>query len=180
MAARWTGPATLVLLALLAGCSTPAPQTSLNPAATRLDADPVRAAIRGAADSFAYPETLANRPQEAATAVAQLEFLAVEIMAKRTNIEFSGIVGPSLQAARSEMRDYLGIASTAQPQAVIDALLSVPPNLSRADIFTAGPAETLRRLSEMPRLAQANTASAMARQEMEFGPPEWMDVGLRR
>ncbi|MDB5370502.1 MAG: hypothetical protein JWP20_2060, partial [Roseomonas sp.] len=133
----------------------------------------VRADIRGAADAIAYPETLAKLPQEAATAVAQVEFLAVEIMAKRTSLNLSGIVGPALQAARNEMREYLGIAADAPPQAVIDALLTTPPALSQPALFTAGPQETLRRLSAMPRLPQANTATAMARQQMEFGPPEW-------
>jgi hypothetical protein len=167
----------LALLASLAACGSPQPpQTTLNAAATRLDTDPIRAAIRGAADTFAYPESVQNRPQEAATAVAQLESIAVEIMAGRTSINFSGIVGPALQGGRFEVRNYLGIAQDAPPQAVIDAMLATPPALGNAAIFTAGPAETLRRLSSMPRLAQANSATAVARQQMEFGPPEFPDL----
>jgi hypothetical protein len=174
MRAAWLAVA---VLAALAGCGAPQPpQTSLNAAATRLDADPVRAAIRGAADAFAYPETLQNRPQEAATAVSQLEFIAVEIMAGRTSLDFSGIVGPALQSGRFEVRNYLGIAQNAQPQSVIDALLATPPYLGDPSIFTLGPAETLRRLSAMPRLPQANSATAVARQQMEFGPPEFPDL----
>ncbi|MBO1079044.1 hypothetical protein [Roseomonas haemaphysalidis] len=169
----------LLLLASLAACATPPPPATLPPAASRLDADPVRAAIRGAADAFAYPESLAGRPEAAAIAVAQLEFLAVEVMANRTSLRLSGIVGPALQAARVEVRDYLGIAPGAAPQAVIDALLATPPDLSRPTLFTAGPAETLRRLSAMPRLPQANTGTAIARQQMEFGPPELEGFRLR-
>jgi hypothetical protein len=137
-----------------------------------LDYDPMRAAIRGAADAFAYPETLANQPREAAIAVAQLEFLAVEMMLPRHNLEFSGIIAPGLQAARHEVRAWLGVPQAAAPQAVIDALTANPPALSQPALFTAGPEETLRRLSAMPRLPQANTATAAARQELEFGPPD--------
>lgn len=167
----------ILLLASLAACGTAQPPpTALNAAATRLDADPVRAAIRGAADTFAYPESVQGKPQEAATAVAQLEFIAVEIMAARTSINFSGIVGPALQSGRFEVRNYLGIAQNAPSQAVIDALLAVPPALGNAAMFTAGPAETMRRLADMPRLPQANSATAVARQQMEFGPPEFPDL----
>jgi hypothetical protein len=167
----------LLLLGALGACGTPPPPPArLPPAARQLEADPVRAAIRGAADAFAYPESLAGQPQVAATAVAQLEFLAVEIMAGRTSLNLSGIVGPALQAARSEVRGYLGIPESAAPQAVIDALSANPPDLSQPALFPAGAAETLRRLSSMPRLPQANTGTAMARQEMEFGPPSEFDV----
>lgn len=169
----------LLALAMLAACSTPPPPATLTPAASRLDTDPVRAAIRGAADAFAYPESLAGRPEAAAIAVAQLEFLAVEIMANRTSLRLSGIVGPALQAARTEVRGYLGIPESAPSQPVIDALLATPPNLSQPALFPAGAAETLRRLSAMPRLPQANTGTAIARQQMEFGPPEFDSLRLR-
>lgn len=171
---RGAAAAALTLLAL-AGCTPPAPAT-LPPVASQLDYDPMRAAIRGAADAFAYPEALANRPREAAIAVAQLEFLAVEMMTPRRNLDFSGIIAPGLQAARYEVRSWLGIPHSAPPQAVIDALTANPPQLSQPALFTAGPDETLRRLSAMPRLPQANTATAAARQELEFGPA---DVDIR-
>ncbi|MDB5369914.1 MAG: hypothetical protein JWP20_1472 [Roseomonas sp.] len=168
----------LGLLSLLAGCTTPPPQTTLTQAATRLDSNPVRAAIRGAATVFADPGSVAGKPREAAIAVAQLEFLAVEIMAKRTNLDLSGIVGPSLQGARSEVRDYLSIPAPAAPQEVIDALLATPPALAQPAIFTAGPEETLRRLSALPRLPQANAATSMALEQMEFGLQE-IDISMR-
>jgi hypothetical protein len=165
----------LLLMAGLAACGTPvAPPVALSPAATTADSDPMRAAIRGAADAFAYPESLDGKPDQAAVAVAQLEFLANEIPAGRTTIELSGIVGPALQTGRREVRQYLGIAPQAPAQAVIDALLATPPNLAQPALFTLGTAETRRRLSDMPRLPQANAATAMARQQMEFGPPEVM------
>jgi hypothetical protein len=155
----------------LAGCAAPPPAT-LPPAAMRTDYDPLHAAIRGSADAFAYPETLINRPREAAIAVAQLEFLAVEMMTPRRSLDFSGIIAPALQSARYEVRAWLGIPGSAPPQAVIDALTANPPQLAQPALFTAGPEETLRRLSAMPRLPQANTATAAARQELEFGPPD--------
>lgn len=165
------------LAVALAGCTAPSPPpTALTPAATRLDADPMRAAIRGAADAFAYPEAMRGKPQEAAIAVAQLEFITTEIGAGRTTIDFTGIVAPALETGRFEARRYLGIPQDAPPQAVINALLATPPDLSQSAIFTAGPAETLRRLSDMPRMPQANAATATARQQMEFGPPEFPDL----
>jgi hypothetical protein len=171
---RGTAVAALAMLAL-AGC-TAAPQATLPSAAAQAGYDPLPAAIRGAADAFAYPETLANRPREAAIAVAQLEYLATEMMLPRRNLDFSGIVAPALQAARYEVRGWLGVPQSVPPQAVIDALTANPPQLSQPALFTAGPDETLRRLSAMPRLPQANTATAAARQELEFGLP---DVDIR-
>ena len=171
---RGVAAAALALLAL-AGC-TAAPTVTLPPVAAQAGYDPFRAAIRGAADAFAYPEALANRPREAAIAVAQLEYLATEMMMPRRSLNFSGIVAPSLQAARYEVRSWLGISQSAPPQAVINALTANPPDLSDRAIFTAGPEETLQRLSHMPRLPQANAATAAARQELEFGLP---DVDIR-
>ncbi len=164
------------LVGLAACASQHPPPVALSATATQLDADPMRAAIRGAADAFAYPETLEGKPREAAIAVAQLEFIAAEIGAGRTNIDFTGIVAPTLAAGRYEVRNYLGIPQNAQPQAVIDALLATPSDLSHPSLFTAGPAETLRRLSDMPRMPQANAGTATARQQMEFGPPEFPDL----
>ncbi|MBO1073759.1 hypothetical protein [Roseomonas marmotae] len=165
------------MLLALAGCTTSPPPLVLPPAAASLDPDPVRAAIRGAQAAFADPAALAGRPREAAVAVAQLEFLSVEIMAGRTSIDLSGIIGPALEAARHEVRGQLGIPDSAPPQAVIDALLAEPPALAQPAIFTLGPEETLRRLSSLPRLPQANAATLAARTDMEFGP---MDIDTAR
>lgn len=164
----------LALLAL-AGCAAQ-PATTLPSAAAQAGYDPLPAAIRGAADAFAYPEALANKPAEAAVAVAQLEYLATEMMTPRRSLDFSGIIAPALQSARHEVRAWLGIPQGAPAQAVIDALTANPPQLSQPALFTAGAGETLRRLSAMPRLPQANTATAAARQELEFGLP---DVDIR-
>lgn len=142
------------------------------PAANASAVDPVPAAIRTTADAFAYPETLANRPRETGIVVAELEYLAVEMMSPQRSLDFSGIIAPGLQAARHEVRTWLGIPNSAAPQAVINALTANPPALDQPALFTAGPQETLRRLSALPHLPQANTATAAARQDLEFGPPD--------
>jgi hypothetical protein len=77
-----------------------------------------------------------------------------------------------LDVARQEMRGYLGIAPTADPQVVIAGLRQAAEALrassrARAEAaltgpaFTAGPAATLERLATMPRLPRTAEAAGM-------------------
>jgi hypothetical protein len=106
---------------------------------------------------------------------AQLEFLTEQFA---TNPRYAPEVNPSvlqqLQAARAEMRDYLGIPPGAATQTVITSLLRAADALDAGSVvqaeaalagpdFTAGPEATLARLSAMPRLPRvANAAGAAA------------------
>lgn len=183
----WRAGCLLAALAALSSCATPVAPLSLPPAASRTSPYPLEAALYGAADAFAAPRRLEGRPAAAALAVAQLEFLAVEIPAGRHFRPLGSLVGPALQAARHDVRDYLGIPQEAAPQAVIDALAAaatVPggdpaaPAQLPAALFPQGGAEVWRRLSALPRLPQANAATQMAVRQWEFGPPqELIDVG---
>ena len=173
---------------MLAGCVAPPPSVSLPPIAQGASSDPLEAALYGAADAFAAPARLRANPAAAAVAVAQLEYLAVEIPAGRYLRPLGSLVGPALQSARYEMRRYLGIPQTAAPQAVIDALTAAVSLSSSgpaaaaaqlpASLFPEGGTEAWHRLADMPRLPQVNSATQMALRQWLFGPPEQMiDVG---
>ncbi|MDJ0389472.1 hypothetical protein QMO56_15245 [Roseomonas sp. E05] len=175
------------LFLALAGCATPVPPLRLPAAAVGQAQDPLEAALRGAAAAFASPGSLRGQPARAALAVAQLEFLAVEIPAGRSSREFGSLAAPGLQAARYEVRGTLGIPSDAPPQAVINALTAAAaaPGAEAAAaqlppaLFPAGGAETWRRLATLPRLPQANAATQRALRQWEFGPPqELIDLGV--
>ncbi len=150
--------------------------------------NPTTAALRGAAAAFAAPVRLQGRPSLAALAVAQLEYLAVELPSGRVSGDI-GMIAPMLQAARSEVRAWLDIDEAVPPQQVIDAMAAaasapggepaaagqIPPALS-----AAGPEALWRRLGAMPRLPQANAATRAALRYWEFGPMEDFDIGFLR
>ncbi|KAA2212649.1 hypothetical protein F0Q34_13100 [Pseudoroseomonas oryzae] len=141
---------------------------TLPPAATtQAPADPVEAALRGAAGFF----DTASRgdPAAAALAVAQLEFLAVEIPAGRSRREMGTLTAPALQAARHDVRAALNIPDAVPPQRVIDAMALLAAGGTPPDMDAAG----LRsRLAALPRIPQANAATRMALRDWEFGPPQ--------
>lgn len=171
----------LALGLVLAGCALapPTPPVTLPVAAARGAPAPATAAIRGAAAAFSAPERLHGRPALAALAVAQLEYIAVELPSGRFGDV--GMVSPSLLAARDEVRGALGIPSTAPPQAVIDAMAAAAtapggdpagPAALPPGLFPLGGAEVWRRLGQLPRLPQANAGTLRALRHWEFGPEE--------
>lgn len=176
----------VLLAAVLAACAaTPqSPPVLLPAAAARGAPSPQAAALRGSAEAFASPDRLQGRPALAAIAVAQLEWLAAEIPSGR-DLRDWGYAGPALLSARHEVRAWLGVLQQAPPQAVVDALVAaatVPggdpaaPAALPPALFPAGGGETWRRLAAMPRLPQANSATAMALRSFEFGPIEHYDT----
>ncbi|WP_159995724.1 hypothetical protein [Roseomonas sp. 18066] len=176
------------LLLLLAGCVAPPPPVSLPPAAVTAAPNPTTAALRAAAAAFAAPGKLQGRPSLAALAVAQLEYLAVEMPSGRVSGDI-GMVAPMLLAARSEVRSWLGIDEAVPPQQVIDAMTAaatapggepVAPGQFPAGLSSAGPDGLWQRLGAMPRLPQANAATRMALRYWEFGPLEDFDIGFLR
>src|SRR5215210_4708455 len=116
----------LVALPLLvggcAGPGAPVPSAVLPPDAVEGAGDPTRAAIINAAYAFNAPASLAGRPDEAARAVANYEYLAVEIPTGPRWVGFSPLVGLELRRGLGEVRNAVGIAPDAPPQAVVDAL----------------------------------------------------------
>jgi hypothetical protein len=168
----------LALLPIL-GCGTAAPP--LHTVELPIDAvvgagDPARAAIIGSAYAFGAPASLARRPDAAARAVAEVEYLAVEIPAGPRWVEFAPHVGQELVGARAELRRTLGIAPQAPPQAVVDALYGAARALRAGDAEAAerllarlGLGEgrtTLARLADLPPLPRTRIATSLANLEM--------------
>ena len=137
--------------------------------------DPVRGAALRAPSTLGDTSRWAGRPAEAAEAAAELEFLANEF---RNNPRYASEANPAvsqqLEAARQEMRSFLGVAPDAAPELVRAGLRRAASALragSRAGAeaalsgpaFAYGPPATLGRLASMPRLPRtAEAAGAVA------------------
>ncbi|HYI85166.1 MAG TPA: hypothetical protein VEX11_18410 [Acetobacteraceae bacterium] len=170
----------LVALPLLSGCAgagAPIPSAALPPDAVEGAGDPTRAAIINTAYAFNAPASLAGRPDEAARAVANYEHLAVEIPTGPRWVGFSPLVGLELQRGLGEVRNAVGIAPGAPPQAVVDALYAAFRALRAGDaetarrllappLFPAGGEATLARLAALPPLPRAGFAASLAAREM--------------
>lgn len=165
----------LALLPALAGCAAQGPMQSavLPPDAVVGAGDPANAAILGAQGAFGNPSSIAGNPAAAALAIAQLQYLAVEIPTGSRWKEFSPIVGQRLQGAATEVRDAIGVAPASPPQAVIDTLFAARRALLAGNtagaatalnttVYPAGGTATLARLSALPPLPQAANATAAA------------------
>lgn len=166
------------LLALTLGaCGTVPPYVALPPDVGLGLADPTRNAILNTAYAFATPGRLAREPADAALAVAQAEYLAVELSYGQRWREFSPIVPMAFEHARAEWRSAVGIAPDAQPQPVIDALFTARYALQRgeaaraaaalpAPLFQGGGEATLARLSALPALPATANAARGAESEL--------------
>ncbi|MBP0492462.1 hypothetical protein [Roseomonas indoligenes] len=172
-----------ILLALGACAAQDNAVPPVPPLAGQGTGSPAYNAIEGAATAFANPAVLAGRPADAAVAVSRLEWEAVAIPADRSFFNFSTITGPSVTAARYEVRQALGIAQDARPVVVMNAMETAATALSAGNTQAARAAlpaptfapDTLERLASLPRLAQANQATQKARRDIEFGRDEDRD-----
>ena len=163
---------------LLGACAGTAPRETAQLPRDAVDGvgDPTRAAVLGSAYAFSTDSHLAGRPDAAARAAAQVEYLAVEIPTGPRYVEWSPAVGMELQGARAELRTALGIPAASQPQAVVDALYAAARALQAGDTAAAELAlqraeaadrhALLVRLSALPPLPRTRTATALAQQEM--------------
>lgn len=171
---------TLALLALLPLLAC-APRPSTPFAVLPFDAvtgigDPTRTAIIGSAYAFALRANTAGRPDAAAQAAAQVEYLASEIPTGPRWTEFNPVVGLELLAARAELRAALGIAPEASPQIVVDALYAASRPLATGDALAAAAAlptgafrdrqATLRQLASLPPLPRTRVATALTEREL--------------
>lgn len=171
-----------LLLATLAGCAQhpagqPIAYATLPGDAVVGAGDPTRAAIVSTAYVFGTPSAVAGRPDAAARAVAELEYLATEIPTGPRWREWDPTIAPQLVAARDEVRAALGIAPDAPPQAVVDTLFAASRALRQGDAaaaqrslsapFYANGAETLTRLASLPPLPAANVATSRAASELD-------------
>jgi hypothetical protein len=136
--------------------------------------DPLRSAILSTASAFASPGLTAPA---AARAVAQMEFLAVNLPQNPSSRSSPATLEPQLMIARQEWRAALGIAPDAPAQAVINGLYAAGSALdegqnevalailSRAPFQRGGPA-TLAVLTSLPRLPSTAAAAATGLQTL--------------
>lgn len=140
--------------------------------------DPTRAAVFNTAYAFGSPASLQGRPDEAARAAANFEYLAIEIPYGARYRGLNAILQPELEAGRAELRGVLGIRPDAPPQMVVDALYAASRALRAGDVpaaerilaspvFTAGGAATLQRLSALPPMPRVATAAVHVQQELD-------------
>ena len=170
-------------LAILVSLSACGPQPAQLNASLPFDAiqgagDPLRSAAANTSVVFGSPQQLAGRPADAARAVAQMEYLAVQIP---NNPRFPGIsptTGSQFAAARREWRTALGIPAEQPPQAVIESLYAASRALQAGQrdaaaaalptsVFPQGGQTALLRLASLPSLPLTNDAAVTAAQTLQ-------------
>jgi hypothetical protein len=166
----------LLILPLLAACAgvEPAPRPPAQatlPASIAPNApgrDPI--VVVGQSAGGFFRTNPPNQPAAAARAFAELEWLATAVPNSQQWQSLGGQGLQQLALARNQARDALGIPQTAPAQAVIDGLAAASVALAAndraaldralpAEIFTAGPAGTVQRLSVPPRVPNALAAA---------------------
>ncbi|WP_431302205.1 hypothetical protein [Sediminicoccus sp. BL-A-41-H5] len=172
----------LLMLPLLAACAQgPLPDTARLPRDAVIGAgDPMRTAVISANAVFAQRSPAAGHPADAARAIAQMEFLAVDLPQNMSLTTASATLVPDLNIARREWRSALDIAPDAPAQPVINALYAAGRALDAGNaeaaaaalpqsIFRKGGSATVAQLSALPRLP--NTATAVATAQQALQPP---------
>lgn len=141
--------------------------------------DPVRGAALRAPRNFGDTSRWNGQPANATVAVEQLEFLTSELA---VNPIYAPVINPAvlqtLQAARTEMRGYLGIPAGADPQVVIESMRRAGAALRAGNragaeaalsgpAFPEGPQAVLAKLSAMPFLPRCANAAGMVASEID-------------
>ena len=179
---RLATTASLFLLLGLGACNLPAMSSlglpteesaSLPEDAYSGAADPMRSAINNTTVAFSSTSQLAGKPLQAARAVAEMEFLKVEVSSNPRSFGGSTTASTIFPSAQVEWRTALGIRPNAAPQAVIDSMFAVVRALNGGQrqsaevvlsqpIFTLGGPATLARLANLPSLPVTNNAAQEA------------------
>lgn len=158
-----------ILLVGLAACGAPPPYAALPPDAVSGSGDPTRSAILRNGYVFAHPAELVGQPAAAARAIADMEYLAVELPYGPRYVEMVPQVALDLGAARREWRGVLGIAPEVPAQAVIDSLYAVSRGAGEQALPPAAfpqPGLTMARLAALPPLPRTQLAADRAVQEL--------------
>jgi hypothetical protein len=178
----------LLMLPLLAACAQPLPDTARLPRDAVVGAgDPMRTAVITANAVFAQRSPAAGHPADAARAIAQMEFLAVDLPQNMSLTTASATLVPDLNIARREWREVLDIAPDAPAQPVINALYAAGRALDAgnaeaaaaalpASIFRKGGSATVAQLGALPRMP--NTAAAVATAQQALQPPSASRIAL--
>lgn len=173
---------TLPALALVACATLPPVETASLPRDFVDGAgDPTRAAAISAGSAFSNPRHLAGQPSAAARAIAEMEYLAVELPSNPSVRNPNPTLQPEMQAARREWRGALGVAPNAPPQRVINGLLAASRaiqdgrqdalrNALSSDVFTAGAEGTVARLNALPPLPRTAQAASSAERSLNSLP----------
>jgi len=168
----------ILALGLLAACNRPPPPVAYLPSDPNNPlVDPARQAILHTTYVFGNPASLAGRPAEAAQAISEAEFLAIDLSTNMRWTEMQPLVQVAFLQARPEWRGALGIDEAALPQAVIDAMTRVRMGIGAQDtaataaalqppLVTPGGAASLARLNALPALPRTAWAAAMAQNEL--------------
>ncbi len=179
---RLTTTASLLLALGLGACTLPSlsslglpvEQTASLPEDAYAGAgDPMRSAINNSTIAFSNRSQLAGKPAQAARAVAEMEFLKVEIASNPRSAGGSTTASTIFPSAQAEWRRALGISPAAPPQAVIDGMFAAARALQGGQprsaevvlsqpIFTLGGPATLARLASLPDLPVTNQAAQEA------------------
>lgn len=163
----------LMLLPLLAACTPmPPPEDVSLPATAAVPGagDPTRGAILASSVAFASPGTVAGDPAAVATALAQLEYLAVALDGGAWR-DIDPLVVPLLRQGRAEARSAFGLRPDASAQAAVDALYGAAAALRARDCEAAEAAlrpvapagGVVPRLVSLPTLPQAIAGTTRAR-----------------
>lgn len=168
--------ATPLLLALgLAACAAQPlpPIASLPPGVIAGGGDPLRAGVLSSAYAF-NSTNLAGRPAEAARAAGWVEYLAADSKWGGRWADFSPVARLRLDEARGELRQALGIAPEAPPQAVVNALFVAANTMDARLPLTnlppgafADPNVVLARLNALPALPKTRAATALLERDLQ-------------
>ena len=156
-------------------CALPPPPAtaSLPPDALVGAGDPLRTAVTNTSFAFSDRSRLAGQPAQAARALAQMEYLAVEMPTNPRLTSVSPTVLGQMVAARQEWRAALGVPAGIEAQPVIDSLYAASRALGTGQaeaaaaalpvaIFPQGGQATLTRLASLPSLPLTNQAAVGA------------------
>ena len=132
-------------------------------------------AINQSSWAFSSPANTRGNPVAAIKAVIALEYLPGELSENPRWIAIPDSVTRRMGRARDELRKILGVHMNAPSQLVVNTLLALSVDLQTGNqpaamqvlgspVFTLPPQQTLRILSNLPYVQQANLATARAEQ----------------
>ena len=130
-------------------------------------------AINQSAWAFASPANTRGNPVDAVKAVVALEYLSRELQQNPRWVSLPASVKVHMARARDELRQIVGIRPDASSQMAVNALLGLALDLEtenqaatmtvlQSPVFIRPPEETLRVISNLPYVQEANLATARA------------------